>query len=219
MQHENKDWLHQFEPVGRNCEFGFVLRHFGSDRPSLFRWTWLGANDFCRLLEQDFEDAFALENVRPHIDNKKMVMDAKYKWYFHSALHSDDNKQFLLSGERLEKLHRIEMIKIQREIEIFLQRIRTEGVVCVYAAVSVSDEEAKAILRAIDAKAGGPLNRLLVVDEAGASGREPGQTEDIAPRIARGSVSYMAPVSQSYAADFENWEKILNRYRAPAPVS
>jgi hypothetical protein len=128
-----------FEPIGSNCEFGFVLRRFGSERPGLFRWNGITPAHFRYLLDQKFEGAFELENLNAL--PPKMIMDSKYKWVFHSAIESDENKNFLHSEADLRKLHRIEKAKVFNDIALFHGRLARGGIVCVLLVEAMAQSE------------------------------------------------------------------------------
>ena len=152
----------------------------------------------------DFADAFRLENIKPNPRNKKMVLDAKYNWNFHSALHSDAGGAFVLSGETFERLHKIESVKIHREIDIFRQRIAAGGVTCVYVGNDVKDTDGRRLLEAIDLRACNPLNKLLIVGEPQAADQTAGQVRQVQERVFRGVVDHLAPYSQADEADIVN---------------
>ena len=211
---EEPTWLQKFEPAGVNCEFGFVLRKLGSERPTLFRWNNVRPTEFRLLLDNKFHDVFLFENVIPL--GAKMVLDTAYKWAFHSALHSDENKQFLAQGADLKRLHRIEHAKIQHDINVFSQRLREGGLVCVMLVKSMAEAEMTQTLSAMDRYAGNAKNSLLVVAEPLAASDKPGAVIEVASRVRRGVISRIAPHGHADDADYDNWRLILETLDASA---
>src|SRR5882762_2092500 len=99
---ERSHWLDRFEPLGINCEFGFVAVRLGSSRRSLFKWTYIQPEDLRRLIKERFAGAFDFDHVRPLF--QKVVKDTRYNWDFHSTLESNANKQFVLEGAELRRM-------------------------------------------------------------------------------------------------------------------
>lgn len=196
-----------FEPLGSNCEFGFVLQRNGNDVPALLRWTAINIADLCALLEADFANAFAEENVVPHTDT--MVMEKTYNWAFHSALTSDGQGNFTLPPARLKKLFKIEQARLHKAVDDLRERLRGGNVIGVHAADNVTTDDAQRLLAAMDGIAGNATNRLLVVGGTGESGNACGVPSEISPRIFRGYVTRLAPYSQADDADYDSWKTIL----------
>jgi hypothetical protein len=61
------------EPLGDNCELGFVMRKHGYEGGSFFRWVAVQREGVKSLIESDFQFAFQFENLKAHPGN--MVMD------------------------------------------------------------------------------------------------------------------------------------------------
>lgn len=196
-----------FEPLGSNCEFGFVLQRIDNGIPSVFRWTSIQIDDLCHLLDADFADVFEDGNICPHTDS--MVLDRHYMWAFHSALKSSDG-QFTMEAGKLAKLFRIERLRLLQTIDIFRQRLRNGKVICVFSADGVLDDQVLALRGAIDRFAGHGDNGLMVVSGVG-EGVECGALQILAPRTWRGGVKELAPWSQADDADYDNWIKLLSR--------
>lgn len=198
-----------FEPMGSNCEFGFVLQNLGNFVPALLRWTSIQLDDLCHLLDADFAQCFENGNVRPHTED--MVLDERYQWAFHSALKSSGG-QFVLEPRRLEKLIAIERARLIVAITKFRERLRGGRVICVFSADGVSDEQVLSFREAIDRFSGHGNNGLVVVSSSKEwPGEWSGRSElrRLLPSTWRASVSRLAPWSQSNDADYENWAILL----------
>ncbi|MFK4874887.1 hypothetical protein [Novosphingobium sp. ZW T3_23] len=201
--------VEDFEPMGSNCEFGFVLQSLGNGVPSLLRWTSIQITDLARLIDADFAECFDKEQVRPHTDD--MVLDQRYQWAFHSALKSE-NGQFVMEPRRLEKLFGIERARLQAAIAKFRERLRGSKVICVFSADGISDEQVMELRVAIDRFSGHGDNGLVVVSSSEEwPGEWAGESElrSLSPRTWRAAVSRLAPWHQSNDADYENWTKLL----------
>ena len=194
--------LERFEPLGSNCEFGFVLRHAGNERPSVMRWTAIEVAGLIALLDRDFADCFETATIAPH--TPAMVMSQPYRWAFHSALHSADG--VFTAGTRFERLFRIERSRILHEIAVFSARLRAGGLVAVHSSARASDDDAVALREAVDRFSGHGGNQVLVV---AADGGVPGSLRPIAERCQRGTVGWLAPFDQADHADFASWDAVL----------
>jgi len=201
--------VENFEPMGSNCEFGFVLQHLGNGVPSLLRWTSIQIGDLARLLAADFAECFEREQVRPHTDD--MVLDQRYQWAFHSALKSESG-QFVMEARKLEKLFVIERARLLAAIAKFRTRLRDGKVICVFSADGVSDEQVMDLRVALDRFSGHGANGLIVVSSSEEwAGEWTGESELrlLAARTWRAAVSRLAPWQQSDDADYDNWTKLL----------
>lgn len=195
-----------FEPLGSNCEFGFVLQQLENYTPSLFRWTSIQLDDLARLFDANFLGAFERSKIKPHTDD--MVLDVEFQWAFHSALKSE-NGAFSIEASRLEKLFRIERSRVHQLIEKFRSRLQSGEVLCVFSADGLDDAQVLGLKAAIDRVAGNNGNGLIVVSGDEAADAALGHLRALADRTWRGRVSQLAPWFQADAADYENWQSVL----------
>lgn len=195
------------EPIGSNCEVGFVLNSLGNNRPSLFRWTAIDAAGFAKLLDNNFVNCYERSTVRPH--TPKMVVSEPYQWAFHSALHSSPEGEFTASGNRLARLFEIERARVLHAIEIFRSRLKKGGVVATFSTPVVHDQDAIVILAAIDRFSGHGTNRVLMVGPPSEDQLPPGEICAISNRASRGAVAWLAAYDQADNADYGNWRRIL----------
>jgi hypothetical protein len=194
-----------FEPLGSNCEFGFILQHLGHGAPSLLRWTAIQIDNLHQMLDANFQDAFEEEEARPH--GTDMIMMKRFEWAFHSALKSCDG-EFVLEPVKLKKLFRIERARVLASIEAFRERLRNGKVICVFSSDGVSNEQVIDLRKAIDRFSGHCNNALLVVS-GNTGGQAVGESVLIGHRTWRGTVSRLAPWDRSNDADYPNWSKLL----------
>lgn len=199
-----------FEPLGSNCEFGFVLRDLGDVRPSVFRWTSIAIESLSDLLESDFQDCFELSNVRPHTAD--MVMASRFEWAFHSALKSDGCGNFSLPEKKLTRLFQIERKRVYHEIDAFRTRLRDGNLVCVFSADGVTDDQICRLRSGLDGIAGNQTNRLLVVGGQRTDKDELGTSKEIAPRVFRGTVLSLANYATANEYDVDNWHAVLENF-------
>lgn len=196
-----------FEPIGSNCEFGFVLRELGDNRPSLFRWTAINVADFVALLNDNFLDCFERSTVRPH--TPEMVMSVPHRWAFHSALHSSPEGEFTAPADRFARLFEIERARVMYAIEQFTRRLTEGGIVATFSAPELHDEDGETLLAAIDRYSGHQTNRVLIVGPPADGEPPPGGLRAISNRAARGTVAWLPSYDRSDAADYDNWRAIL----------
>ncbi|WP_333873158.1 hypothetical protein [Methylobacter sp.] len=73
----------RLEPMGINCELGFLLLALGCNQGSLFRWTYCSFDAALSLLRNDLNNIFDDITLAKH--NKSMVLNKKVGIYFHAS--------------------------------------------------------------------------------------------------------------------------------------
>lgn len=204
----NPAWLERFEPIGYNCEAGFVFRHLGDQRSGLFRWAFIKPERLLDLLQKDFAGFYDVRNIVPHADS--MVRDTAFDCAFHSPLKRDADGKFELDDNKVNALLRIEKAKIDREVREFRNRLHRGETICVLKPdAQISDELAQSILEAIDAIAGNHANKLLIVSSGAATPAESAHLQQVAPRLLRGQLTRVAPFNAAFDAAYDEWEALL----------
>ena len=77
--------MHDFESLGSNCEFGFILERSGVSAGGLFKWSLI--LDFAELIaafDGDFEGMYQSGNLTP--SDGTMVQDARFGLRWHTAI-------------------------------------------------------------------------------------------------------------------------------------
>ncbi len=129
-----------FEPLGANCEFGFIQRHRGAEPLSLMRWTSITPENLIRLLEQDlagYDDAthYSLEGM---VEKEFILRESAYDTMSHTGVNSAD----IAPEELLVRLTRRQTF-LKRK---FLSELSTGQKVYIYKAIDqITEIEMEAI--------------------------------------------------------------------------
>lgn len=208
--------LFRFEPVGLNCETGFVLHKLGDQRVSLFKWNWVEPRSLISLLQKRFEGFFNFENLVPDWDD--MVRDSAFSGCrFHTAMLSKSptgrvsDRAFVLDAHKLRSLHRIEKMRIEKEIEDFHRRLSEGGKICILKDVSVTEAIAQEALDAIDEYSGNKTNVILTVTAATPESHGPATLLQVRPRILDGRVTRITEVHETNQAEYAEWRSLLTQ--------
>jgi hypothetical protein len=210
----------QFESLGANCEFGFVLRKAGVETPSLLRWSMITALPaLLTALEQTFAGLYAFERLVPY--NAGMVLDTRYRIAFHSALHSSPVAgrpgvfAFDDGEEDRRDIHRFEAAKVAEQVEQFRLGLATGERMLVFRKFqgALSPQEIAGLFMAL--RQHGPV-RLLVVSLATAE-RPAGSVIAHAPGLLHGAIDRFAPGDRADQVSFAMWTAICQRALEMAP--
>ena len=209
----DEHWLANFESLGSNCEFGFVLKLCGIDNLSLFRWAEVfSIRTVTRIISNDFAGLFEFDHLRPY--NAATVRDSKYNICWHTALRStgvapdhpgaSDNFAFVATSDerkplweaehrRLQFLARVTAQNIERSRKIFIYKSRQEEV--------IEQAEMFDLFRALNKTS---PNKLLIVSEA-TDTTPAGSFVKRAPGLLHGRVDRFAPGDHADHVSLLSW--------------
>jgi hypothetical protein len=210
--HENID-LARFEGLGNNCEFGFVCRKLQNEGGSFFRWTQETVSSVCGIIEANFANIYAFENLEPRLTN--MIRDTFFDISFHSAIRSVRDAQGQLVWEKPEdwrrEKHAEEYQKVRYLIDKFTQRAKQKNVCYVIKSeAEISDQLLSRMSGALENFAGHDAFSLVVIGLANAA-HQAGTVISPSPCIHRGFVNFFAPGDRADHVDIESWVALLNR--------
>ena len=97
--------LHQrVVSLGGNCMITKELRaYFGTESANLFDWWITPADALVRLIESDFEDLFAAENLRV-VGDRESVANVRYGNLHHHDFPRDNHERVIaITGKQLER--------------------------------------------------------------------------------------------------------------------
>ncbi|MCG5247994.1 hypothetical protein MCX33_18765 [Methylorubrum extorquens] len=144
--------MRNFESLGNNSEFGFVLQNAGVTQSSLFKWTLI--DDFTHLIaaiDAEFEGLYESANLVPRFAT--MVRDIKFGLCFHTeAKIGVDNGRYVFIDnidDRMEVIER-ERQKFRYLANNFLQTLRVEKKIYVLrSGIEIPAVVAEMILRSL----------------------------------------------------------------------
>lgn len=210
--------LDRFEFLGDNCEPGFALRALGRQGAALFQWAALPCYGLLALLRADLTGWFQLANLRPAAPD--MVDDDAFGIGWHSALRVglvEGEWRYLDPPEKLARLHRHELARLDWLRDRFLARLRAGGLILIIKGKhrippAVLDDIAAELARL----AQGAPHWLLEVRAAG-PGESPGTVRVLGPQRLLGWVNAFAPYDQADKIDQHGYEEVLAGALSLAP--
>lgn len=208
----------KLEPLGMNCELGFLLEQLGSKRSSLFRYLFTPYSGLCQSIESDFESFFW--PIAPHEADNGMVVNTQTSVSFHaSKLRSTCIQLSNLSEFEYQRLlrqddaYREESQKYDYLIAKFRDRIRDPGIFHVYVDLtnSLTNEDAtnlKELL--VNAGKSSNSNLLIVKDCSSSSESYPSTSvKHLSNNVFLGRLNRFAPISQANEIDINSWKSLL----------
>ncbi len=185
--------LPEFESIGDNCEFGFVQQKYGIDEGGLLKWARiLELRSLIKLISNDFENFYCLENLIPKYDD--MVEDKEYGILFHSALGScsvGEDRHWIETDESSRAaIYDIEYAKREYLVNKFRSAVANdEKILIVKMNEGIPLDEIHALHEALCGY--GQCNLLYV--ETAPDGKSLGQVCNISKGIWRAYIPRFAP--------------------------
>ncbi len=119
--------MQDFESLGSNCEFGFILERSGVSAGGLFKWSLI--LDFAELIaafDGNFEGMYQSGNLTP--SDGTMVQDARFGLRWHTTMKigvENDRLVFLQSEEERLPIIEQEHAKIYYLVDKFLTGLKS----------------------------------------------------------------------------------------------
>jgi hypothetical protein len=198
------------EPLGDNCELGFVMRKLGYEGGSFFRWVAVHREGVKSLIENDFQLAFQFESLKAHPGN--MVMDTAFGAAYHTDMHSvpDNDKLVFIDDEAtLREKHSNELKKVRYLADRFRSNLGVDGILYVTKSSGVTNErDFDKLFECLQGcRQGGHFDLLQVLISP---------SPELVGTVARtgknrlvGYVGYFAPFNKTYDSDLTAWMSIL----------
>ncbi len=113
--------------LGNNCEVGMLMKKWGYDNSSFFRYTYSPPSSILKIIQNEFKDIYLFENIIPNTDT--LVRDTKNNISFHSkqkSLIDPDSKQrlFIHTEDERIKIFASEKSKISYLIDKWRYQIQ-----------------------------------------------------------------------------------------------
>jgi hypothetical protein len=197
------EFLCNFESIGENCEFGFVLGKYGISDGSLFRWANL--RDFSYLIDAlngHLKGLFQAQNLIPI--TKNLLRDSRYGIEFHTKMPigiEDGRFRFAVPFEERRDIYESENSKIQYLADKFIQGVALGSRIYVLRGRSpIPLDTAREVLRSI--RQYGDATVLLVTRASDAN--QSGTVRVIQDNLYHGFVRHISADTME-DIDYESW--------------
>lgn len=200
----------KIESLGDNCEVGFVIRNYGIEKSSIFRWSLTPLSSLINVINNDFSNFYLFDNLEPFSSN--MVLDRATGISFHSNMKShliEGNYVFIDNVAVLQETYIEEKAKKDFLLERFKKELCDEEKLYVIKSNSgINDEESLKLLDVMIKKGMHSNSVLLVVKQEADDVYKP-CVEKITDKLLYGYISQFASYEQSDQAKYDEWRKII----------
>jgi len=205
-----KDIIKPFEPLGRNCEFGFIQHANEFGEGCLLSWAATDTvHGLIKLLDQKLTNLYDLDRLIPGFGGV-MAHNPDYGIAFHSKIFGSMVDGAYVARPPVERaaIHAAEREKIDYLAGKMQRSLAAPRRIWVYKNIDgVSMNEALRLHAALKRYA---PHRLLVVLEA--KGHAPaGSVEAIDENLFLGHVSHYSPNDRAWDYDLPSWGQVLQQ--------
>jgi hypothetical protein len=144
--------LRNFESLGENCEFGFLLEAYEIGEGSLFRWAFV--NDFAKMaqaIDRKMTGSFAFDAMRPY--SATMIVDESTNIAWHTKMRiavADDQFSFVESEDERRAIHATELSKFEYLRDKFFRSLAEEQKIYVIKCnIGITDAEIDLVTAAL----------------------------------------------------------------------
>ena len=197
----------QYVSLGRNCEIAFQFRRiFQKDHAHYFHWLVTPFDCLLDILENDFEGAFAKENLLV-TDDPDMILDRRYRIKYHSPFRKELGRN--LSGPRFDALHAEALAKYEFLAQRFRDLAASDRRVAYFVKVDEADARGKArALRALlEGRYPGHDFRLVILQRAEQAEDDWGEAW-----IANRYLERFAPFSHAADGHVPSWDRVFAEF-------
>ncbi|CRY91209.1 glycosyl transferases group 1 family protein [Synechococcus sp. WH 8103] len=209
-----------FEPLGANCELGFLMGRLGIDRSSLFRWLFTPLAGLELVLSDKLQNFFSdPQAVTDPVMASDMVVDRRTGIFFHAGELRQALEQAAEEGIALEQIHdsdvfRDQLGKYRYLVEKFLSSVSNPATLHVFSDFHGELTEA-AILRVNKSlrDLGKPQGSTLLFVKTWDGIGEVNSVRSLGDGIQVASIRRFAPGEHADRIDQNAWMEILMRTR------
>ena len=199
------EFMRNFESLGNNCEFGFVLSRAGVKDSSMFKWTLIEDHEhLLAALEGRLEGVYEAENLTPRFAT--MVRDRRYDLCFHTSMPiKRHGGELTFGGPEAEwrSIYERERAKFQYLASTFLKRLEAPAKIYVYRSnIEVPTATVRKLLQLLR-KSGGRAS-LLIMKQADAE-HAPGTVIPLEEGLYEGYLGYLSTSSALEDIDYDAW--------------
>jgi hypothetical protein len=199
--------------LGINCEAGFQFRRvLGRDTSSFFNWNVTPADALEKLLENDFANIGAAENLRFE-GNGTLVRDVLYDYHFHWVGEGLDNVNDGASHEYRSNRSRLDYL-----VEKFRSTLQADSPIAFFYTCNGGDvtDRLPRIEALLDKKYGAKEFKIIALLSEEHASRVP--TFD-SPRLVCRTVKRFAPWSDATDGHVSSWDALFREFPHTAPMA
>lgn len=199
--------FNNYVSLGRNCEVAFQFRRiFKKDYAHYFHWLVTPFDSLLEILGNDFEGAFAKENLVA-TDDPDMIVDRRYRMKYHSPFKKELGRD--LSGPRFDALHAEALDKYRFLAERFRTLAGSGNKVAYFVKVDEADARSKAVaLRdLLSGRYPGHDFQLVILQQAELAEADWGER-----RIANRYLERFAPFNRAGDGHVPSWDRVFAEF-------
>lgn len=211
-----QDLACNFEPLGANCELGFLMGRLGIQRSSLFRWLFTPLAGLELVLEDSLEGFFSDPvAVTDPLMASDMVVDRRTGIFFHAS-----ELRAKLEALNGSDFSRTDVFLDQKAKYLYLAEKFLASVVDPNTLHVFSDfhqeltEDAMQRIHSGLQKMGKPLGSTLLFVRAASDSKEDNVVQNLGNGIQLASIKQLAPGDHADRIDLLSWLAILNSSRS-----
>ena len=209
-----------FEPLGANCELGFLMGRLGIERSSLFRWLFTPLAGLELVLNDKLQNFFSEpQAVTDPVMASDMVVDRRTGIFFHAGELRKALEQADDQGVALEQIHdsdvfRDQLGKYRYLVEKFLASVSNPETLHVFSDFHEELTDA-AMLRIHSGlrSMGKPTGATLLFVRACGPTDALNDVRSLGDGIQLATIRRLAPGEHADRIDLEAWTEVLGRSR------
>ncbi len=209
-----------FEPLGANCELGFLMAQLGINRSSLFRWLFTPLAGLEMVLSEKLQEFFSKpEAVQDPVMASDMVVDRRTGIFFHAGELRDLLEQAEADENALDQIYGLDIYRQQQSkylylVEKFLASVSDPQTLHVFSDFHQELSEA-AMLRVMAhlREMGKPLGSTLLFVRACSENDGVNEVRSLGDGLQLATIRRLAPGEHADRIDLEAWSEVLSRSR------
>ena len=209
-----------FEPLGANCELGFLMGRLGIDRSSLFRWLFTPLAGLELVLRDKLQNFFSdLQVVADPVMASDMVVSRRTGIFFHAGELCKAFEQAEEQGVALEQIYASDVFldqlgKYRYLVEKFLASVSNPETLHVFSDFhqELTDAAMLRIHAGLHSMGKPPGSTLLFVRTCGPTDAV-NDVRSLGDGIQLATIRRLAPGEHADRIDLEAWTEVLSRSR------
>ena len=215
-----------FEPLGANCELGFLMAQLGINRSSLFRWLFTPLAGLELVLSEGLQGFFSdPEAVQDPVMASDMVVDRRTGIFFHAGELRDVLEQTEADDNALDQIYGLNVYRQQYGkylylVEKFLGSVSDPHTLHVFSDFHQELNE-PAMLRLMNylRAMGKPPGSTLLFVRACSEKDGINEVRSLGDGLQLATIRRLAPGEHADRIDLEAWSEVLSRSRQLQKIS
>ena len=209
-----------FEPLGANCELGFLMAQLGINRSSLFRWLFTPLSGLELVLTEQLQDFFSQpEAVLDPVMASDMVVDRRTGIFFHAGELRNVLEQAEGDENVLNQIYGLDVYRQQHGkylylVEKFLASVSDPNTLHVFSDFHQELDE-PAMLRVMNSlrAMGKPIGSTLLFVRACCEKDVINEVISLGDGLQLAKIRRLAPGEHADRIDLNSWIEVLSRSR------